>query len=191
MQARLTRAGELLDRVTSVDRAALTDAFAAAARAQETAARVRLLVSLACLLAVIGVSLWISRGVLRSLGDLTAGFRRFGEGDFATPIPLASRDELADVAQQANQMAISLDRTAWLRGGQTGIAEAVRGELEPVAIAQRALSFLARYVEAPAGAIYYLGEGDAFELLGRHALAGVDATPSFRPGEGMVGQAAL
>jgi PAS domain S-box-containing protein len=52
----------------------------------------------------------LSRGLLRSLAALTAGLRRFGAGDFREPVHVQSRDELADVAEQANHMAASLDR---------------------------------------------------------------------------------
>jgi len=36
-------------------------------------------------------SLWISREMLGGMAHLTAGFRRFGEGDFSSDIPVVRR----------------------------------------------------------------------------------------------------
>ncbi len=60
--------------------------------------------------AVLMLSAWLGREVLSSLAELTSGFRRFGAGSFGEPIRILSRDELGDVARQANQMASSLER---------------------------------------------------------------------------------
>jgi signal transduction histidine kinase len=112
MQARQRRAGELLGRATLVDREELTEVFASTARIQATATRIRLFVTLACLFLVMLLSLWLGRGVLRSLAGIAAGFERFGRGDFDVPIAVASHDELGDVAHRANQMARDLKRLA-------------------------------------------------------------------------------
>jgi GAF domain-containing protein/HAMP domain-containing protein len=201
MQERHAQAIDLLRQATAFDEASLTAAFAAATSAQQTASRIRLAVSLACLLLVIVLSLWFSRGVIRSLAGLTAGFERFGEGDFERPIPVTSGDELGDVANRANEMARSLERLHaastrgdWQKGGRAGLAQELRGELEPEEVADRSVAFLARYLGAPLGALYYRESDGALGLLGRYAPAaapGVAPAPRFRHGEGLVGQAAL
>jgi len=198
MQAKQARAAELLHQATSFDRTQLIDAFNAAAAGQRTGSHVRLGVSLACLVLLVFLSLWISRNVLRSVHDLTAGFRRFGEGDFSAVIPIVSLDELGDVARQANQMAESLRdleeerrRIDWLKGGQSGLSEQLRGELEPAQVAERAISFLARYLDCPVGALYWAVDGASLRLIGQHALGGGELAAAFNSGEGLVGQAAL
>jgi phosphoglycerate-specific signal transduction histidine kinase len=108
LQNRRKRVAELLDQATRFDQAELANAFSAAAAAQQIGSRVRLAVGIACLLVVFLLFLWISRDLLRSLAHLTAGFRRFGAGEFATPIPVQSSDELGDLARQANLMSQSL-----------------------------------------------------------------------------------
>src|SRR5437762_233787 len=100
--------GPQLDGALDRPRRGLQDGVAS--QAQSTAARVRLVVSVGCLLLVITLALWLGRGVLRSLGELAAGVERFGKGDFARPIRVLVEDELGEVAQQANQMAASLKR---------------------------------------------------------------------------------
>jgi PAS domain S-box-containing protein len=110
MQERQQAAAEQLKKVTAVDRAQLGAAFASVAEAERTAARYRLLISSACLVVVVALSAALSRSVLRSLAQLTAGFDRFGRGQFDQPIVIEGRDELGDVASHANQMARNLER---------------------------------------------------------------------------------
>jgi signal transduction histidine kinase len=112
MQVKQARFGEVLKRATAFDRRELAAAFGTAARAEATARAYRLWISVACLVSVTVLSLAITRGVVRSLADLAAGFHRFGKGDFGQPIRVRSRDEIEDLADQANQMAASLERFA-------------------------------------------------------------------------------
>ena len=73
MQTRYARAAEQLAQATAFENhAELAASFAAAARAQDQATRLRLLVTVACLLLVLLLSGWLSRGLLRSLEELRA-----------------------------------------------------------------------------------------------------------------------
>jgi signal transduction histidine kinase/CheY-like chemotaxis protein/HAMP domain-containing protein len=199
MQVDQARAAELLDAAATFDAKQLNEAFRAASDVQTTGARIRLAVSAVCLLLVVILTLWIGRGLFRTLADFGDGFRRFGDGDFSQPIPAEAKDELGDAARQANQMAERLralleerDRQDWLKSGQAGLVETLRGELEPGEVADRAAAFLARHLGAPVAALYYTAEADSFALLGRY---GVEADPTapatFRRGQGLVGEAAL
>ena len=67
-------------------------------------------VTLALLLLVTTVAYLTVRRLFRPLDDIGAGARRFGEGDFATPIPVRRQDELGDLAAQVNTMAAELQR---------------------------------------------------------------------------------
>jgi PAS domain S-box-containing protein len=110
MQAKQVRVADALGRATAFDGRQLNDAFAEAARSEAVARSYRLWISLACLASVLLLSLGLSRSLLRSVAELTAGFARFGAGRFEQPILLASGDELGDLAQRANQMAANLER---------------------------------------------------------------------------------
>jgi CheY-like chemotaxis protein len=202
MQAKQATTTTRLRRATALDKGELANAFLAASHAQATSARVRLVVSLLCLGLVGLLSVWLGRDVLRSLSALSAGVQRFGKGDFAMPIPVTGHDELAAVAEQANHMAASLqrfnserDRHDWLKAGEAGLAHELRGDLELKQVANRAVRFLARYLDAPAGALYFAEPGRHLALLGEYALpratAESAARTTFAPGEGLVGQAAL
>jgi two-component system phosphate regulon sensor histidine kinase PhoR len=63
--------------------------------------------ALASLLAF-GLSLALSQVSVRILGELTEGARRFGSGDFRARLPVASRDELGELARVMNDMAARL-----------------------------------------------------------------------------------
>jgi CheY-like chemotaxis protein/signal transduction histidine kinase len=205
MQQKQGRAMELLRAATALDRAELAGAFRETSRALTDSARIRLTVSVACLLAVILLSVWVGRGVLRSVAGLTTGLTRFGGGDFARPIAVESSDELGEVARRANEMAESLrrlsaerDRVEWLEAGHAGLARELRGELEPEEVATRAVRFLARTLDAPVAALYTSEPDGSLVLAAHHALApqstsASEGAPAFRfaPGEGLVGQAAL
>ena len=86
------------------------------------------------------------------------------------------------------------DRRDWLKAGYAGLVHELRGELRPEEVATRAASFLARYLDAPAAAIYHTDTDGSLHLLGHYAGSFPGGAPTqlrFRPGEGLVGQAAL
>jgi PAS domain S-box-containing protein len=110
MQAKQARVADALARATAFDGAKLNDAFAEATRSEAVARSYRLWISLACLASVLLLSLALSRSLLSSVAELTAGFARFGAGTFERPIRITSTDELGDLALHANQMAANLER---------------------------------------------------------------------------------
>ncbi|GCL62733.1 sensor histidine kinase [Pseudaquabacterium pictum] len=81
---------------------------------------------LAALLALTaGAWAWV-RLLLRPLGDIQAGARRYGDGDFSQPIPQTRQDELGALAAQVNAMATSLQH---MLAGQRGLLLAISHEL--------------------------------------------------------------
>jgi PAS domain S-box-containing protein len=111
MQRKQTRFAEVLKETTTFDRRELAEAFGAAVRAEAVARAYRLWISIGCLAAATLLSIGITRGILRSLEDLTDGFHRFGKGEFDQPIRVATHDEMERVAEHANQMAARLARS--------------------------------------------------------------------------------
>jgi CheY-like chemotaxis protein/signal transduction histidine kinase len=200
MQAKQTHALELLEKAAAFDRGELTAAFDSASRAHVVAGRVRLWLSIACLVLVIVLSLLMSRGMLRSQTQLTSGFERFGRGEFDQLIAAASDDEFGDLAEHANHMAGNLQRLAaereravWLERGYAALAAELRGELAPAGVAERATRVLATYLDALAAAFYALGEDQVLRPIGFFARADAATlvpAPEFAVGQGLVGQAA-
>ena len=201
MQAKQNLAFAALAKTVRLDRQELTAHFSAAREARTEAARTRVFIGVGCLAFALLVTLWLSRSALTDLAALSAGLARFGRGEFSQPVLVRSQDEFGTLAGAANQMAISLqklgaesEQNAWLTTGQARLADELRGELTPAEVADRAIRFLASYLEAPAGAFYCVQEQGDLVLLGQYALSAPGDDPALRrfaPGEGLVGQAAL
>ncbi len=203
MTAMQNKQGEVetaLQRAVALDRRELTASFATARQARQSAARSRLYIGIACMLAIVALSMLTSRGILRAIGRISEGFARFGRGQFSQAIEIESDDEIGYLGREANQMAANLDRLNrereqidWQKTGLAGLAHELRGELGPVEVADRALRFVAGYVGAPAGALYFEKDGP-LTLLGRCALGGAElpGAPAnvIQRGEGLVGAAA-
>ncbi|HEY2736251.1 MAG TPA: GAF domain-containing protein, partial [Polyangiales bacterium] len=201
MQAKQQRAASLLKSAMAFDRSELAAAFADVARAENDATKTRLLVSGTCLIVVILLSFWLTRGVLHSLAELGAGLDRFGRQEFGKAIDVDLSDEIGAIASQANQMAKSLarlseqrDREDWLKAGHAQLVHELRGDLEPTEIANRASRVLADYLKAPAAVLHYVSNDDRLCVLGHHAALGAlerdGVANSFRLGEGPIGAAA-
>ena len=61
-------------------------------------------ITLSALLALTAIAYLCVRRLLKPLDDIGAGAKRFGSGDFSTPIALKRRDELGELAGQINTM---------------------------------------------------------------------------------------
>jgi signal transduction histidine kinase/DNA-binding response OmpR family regulator len=197
MQAKRAQTAALIDESTLFDDAKLSNAFVETARLQERAHTIRIVITASCLVLLFGFTLWIGLGLGRQLVRLGAGLERFGGNDFKTPIATTSNDELGALAAQANSMAAQLQRfddertrAAWLDAGIAGLHGELAGALTPAQVAERAITYLARYIEVPIGALYYGQPGGPFDVLAGYAVETSQLERSIRIGEGLVGQAA-
>jgi len=207
MQSRQREVQKLIAKHVTLDRSQLVQAFDVVRGANERANRLRLALGLTGILMVLGLSAWVSRGLVRSLRHLESGFARFATGDFARSIPSEETKDLASLTQAANQMAASLQhlaevqaRDTWLKVARSGLADQLRGDITPQEMAQRSLRFLAKQVDAVAGALYLREKSGTLVLQGQLAQAGGTAgsndvanVASARviPGEGLLGESAL
>lgn len=81
-------------------------------------------------------------------------------------------------------------REEWLQTGQVGLATAMMGDQTLQQLGNSILEYLARYVDAVAGAIY-VGGGDFFRRSATYGVPdGVNLPAAFRLREGLLGQAA-
>jgi CheY-like chemotaxis protein/HAMP domain-containing protein len=178
MQARQAKVSSMIKRTTGLSREALAGSFASVEQANERAFRFRFGIGLVGLLLVLAFSLSASQSVLRALGNLSSGLSRFATGDFRDRIPTADLSELANLGHEANQMAADLQRLAeqrdredWLKESQARLSDELRGEVEPGALSERVVRFVAHRTGAVAAALYLLEDG-GLRLRGRYALSG-------------------
>lgn len=83
------------------------------------------------------------------------------------------------------------DKNSWLKTGQNGLSEELRGELTVEQAAGKALAFVANFLATPVGALYVnLGDGQ-FTFVAGHAFSPPDAAKvGFVIGEGLIGRTA-
>ncbi|HKP61270.1 MAG TPA: response regulator [Polyangiales bacterium] len=195
MQAKQLRAAEALREATSLDQDELARAFGAVSRAGEIGGRIQLWLSLTCFALVLGLSLWLSSRLVRSMSGLASGFERFGKGDLREPIRVVSDDELGQLARRANDMAQSLtrlheerDRADWVRTGHARLVQELQGDLDLDELGRRTANFLCNYLGCVAAVLYRVDPGGGLHALGQGTAEGA---PTFARGEGLLGQAAL
>src|SRR5688572_6119214 len=183
MQSRQREVEGLIAKHVTLDRSQLVGAFNAVRGANERANQFRLAIGVAGLVLMLGLSAWVSTGLLRSLRHLTSGFARFATGEFEPPISAEATKDLASLTQAANQMATSLQklaeeqtRDAWLKAARSGLSDKLRGDIAPAEMAQRTLRFLATQIHAVAGAMYVREKSGMLVLQGQLARAGERAS---------------
>ncbi|MGB8255045.1 MAG: HAMP domain-containing protein [Pseudonocardiaceae bacterium] len=127
-------------------------------------------------------------------------------GDLTQQISVAARGEVADLKDTINQMITNLRETTkenseqgWLDSNLARIGGLLQGQRDVEEVAQMIMKEVAPLVKAQVGAFFLAVEPgvDEFEaqpvewrLCGAYALEADGAPPTFRAGQGLVGQAA-
>lgn len=139
---------------------------------------------LICVLAAVGISLYLSRAILRPLGNLTSAVNAFGAGNRDARAGVMSNDELGQVAEEFNRAAQALQDNE--RREQQASME-LRSKVDSVlAVVTRAAAgdLTGRITVSGPDAIGQLGDGLArmFDnlrvLLNRVQKAGIQVTTS-------------
>jgi len=80
----------------------------------------------------------------------------------------------------------------WIKTGGNELSARLSGEMDMSALANGVIAFLAPYLNAQIGAFYVQGEDGVLTLAGSYAFSKrKELSEGFRPGQGLVGQAAL
>jgi signal transduction histidine kinase/DNA-binding response OmpR family regulator/HAMP domain-containing protein len=188
-----------LEATTTPNRTRMVAAFRAARQAHSRTLQIDVLIAVLALVLAGSLSWRIIRGAVRRLQQVQAGMERLAGGDFSHEIKVTSQDEFGDLARQANETAARLRgyrenslREDWVKTGLSGLASELVGELAPSQLCSRALAYLARYLDAQVAAAFLAdGNGDLQFCAGVACVPPGAVPSSFRPGEGLLGQAAL
>ena len=87
--------------------------------------------------------------------------------------------------------AIARRRQEWLQSGQVGLGAAMLGDQRTKQLGDKILQFLARFLDAHAGAVF-VGGGDNYRRVSTYGVpANADIPECFAPREGLLGQAAV
>ncbi|GAB4398868.1 MAG: hypothetical protein OHK0053_18220 [Microscillaceae bacterium] len=129
--------------------------------------------------------------VVNTLKDVVQIARRISDGDTSQSIRVKSEHDA--LANSINQMIDHFKKQNRITEGLNDLTQSISGNLTPVEIANRAVSFVSRFLEAAQGALYvFHRERESLDLLGTYAFAERDSLSNhFKLGEGLVGQVAL
>ena len=98
-----------------------------------------------------------------------------------------------EVLQQQADHAALLQQQAWLRSGQTRLAEQMLGQPDMARLGHSALEFLAHYLDAPVAALYSRDSDDLLRRVATHGFTpgSEQVEQTFYGTQGLVGRAAL
>ncbi|MEA3217985.1 MAG: hypothetical protein QOJ19_4141, partial [Acidimicrobiia bacterium] len=152
----------------------------------------------------------LTHNVNQLASNLTTQVRAIGEvstavaqGDLTRQIAVDAAGEVAELKDNVNQMIANLRETTrknadqdWLNSNLARISGLMQGQRNLETACQLIMSEVTPLVNAHRGAMYLVEQapdGDrSFKLIAGYGLTnGSEATPRFRPGEGLVGQAAV
>lgn len=118
-------------------------------------------------------------------------------GDFSHQLETkGGRDRLSNslnhMINKLRESMAEIRRENWLKTGQSELASHLNSDVPVQELAQRALNFLARYLEAPVGALYIVDDEGTARLCASFAFTFRKENANvFARGESLVGQAVL
>ena len=141
----------------------------------------------------------VSNRIVRPIRRLSELVKRAAGGTFDQEIEVEARNEIGELAGDANRMLHGLRemteenrRKDWFETGLGKLNDKMRGDQDPAALGRSIITFLAEYLNARIGAIYVADDNNLLKLLGSYAFKRrKNLSNEFEFGEGLVGQAAL
>ena len=131
---------------------------------------------------------------LRSVVDLA---ENVSKGNYDTAIPIRGEDDrmgmaLKKMTDNLRQASKEDARNSWFNKGQTELADRMRGDQDLDEMLRQVVTFVAKYVEAQVGAIFMADTERCLRMVSSYAYKKrKKLSNEFRPGEGLIGQAAL
>lgn len=125
--------------------------------------------------------------------------KTIAQGDYRAQVtPLGEKDELGtalfQMTNMLRDMSAKTEQEAWIKNGQAGLANLMRGDLTLHELSKNVISYLAKYLGALVGAFYCVSpnERDLLYLTGSFAHQYRKGNRNeIRFGEGLVGQCAI
>mgnify|MGYP001316324325 CR=1 FL=1 len=153
-----------------------------------------LLIALLILAAVVGlVAVKFAKSVTEPLLQGMGFANDIASGKLNSTLKLERRDELGQLSNALNDMAVQLTDLDWLKTGKENLDDQLRGDLTLSELAKRFVSFFTKHMNGELGALYLFDEKTK-QLALTSSYAFSDRNGNFNKvnlGEGMVGQAAM
>ncbi len=148
---------------------------------------------LGVILLSICIGYFMTSSILSSVSSLRGTMSKITATGELTRAELIGNNEITEMSQHFNGLIERLKSLFWLREGQNALNNELSAELTYDEILTRSLNFVARYVNACAGALYSYNEKNSVCEL-KSSFAFVERkylSHAFAPGEGIVGQVAV
>lgn len=144
----------------------------------------------------------LSAAINQMLDNLKSVVRQattIAQGDYCAQIsPLSEKDELGNALFQMTStlrdMSKRNEQDAWIKNGQAGLANLMRGDLTIHALSKNVISYLAKYLSALIGTFYCVDQSkkELLRLTGSYAHHFRKGNRGeIQMGEGLVGQCAI
>ncbi len=145
----------------------------------------------------IGQMLRSSNLLVLTMETLSRQADRIAAGNYSESVAILSEQDRLGIA--INNMTLMLrenqqqgEEQNWLTSGQAQLDNLLRGEQSVEEMADKIVTFLASHLQAAIGALYLSNDDGLLHLQASYAYKSrKNLANVFRPGEGMVGQAAL
>lgn len=155
-----------------------------------------LLAAISCLVVLAGIL--VSHRIAGPIARLGRAMQRVADGEHLLEVDLGGPAEVGRLARQFGFMLEAMreaqgasERQYRTQRSLFELHEKMRGESEPVALAETVLRYAADYYSAPVGVFYMAGSGGRLEPVARLGLGENDLTvKEVRIGEGVIGTVA-
>jgi CheY-like chemotaxis protein/signal transduction histidine kinase/HAMP domain-containing protein len=175
---------------------------AIAGRNNKIAFSISILIALLSVFIGLAAGLWIAKLISSNLKKMVEVANKIADGNLDTKIEIESTDEIGKLAEATQKMQASLLKVKietqeqdWLKTGIVRINDVMRGELDLLNIGNRVITEITTYLDAKIGAFYLFentGEEAVLTMFSSYAYQKrKNLSNKFKPGEGLVGQAAL
>ena len=149
-------------------------------------------IGLAVITALVFTAAVFSKRISNPIYRLTAVTKRITEGDLTARADQTSFGETGELGRSFNEMAQKIFEAIWLKTGLNEFTKITSGKQDLKSFGRSAICFLSEYIDAAVGALYVSDEDGVLEFISGYAFSDKNEMLSrYRPGEGLVGQAAL
>ncbi len=142
---------------------------------------------------------YLTKSISEPISEAVDVADKIGRGELGSNVELRGSVELFNLGSALNEMRSSLfkinsqqELNEWLVTGQNGLNEAMRGDKPLEVISTEIMKFMADYLKVIVGAVYvYESSSESFVLKEGYAIERTSTPERYKPGEGLVGQAAV
>jgi len=137
------------------------------------------------------------REISRRLGAIEGIANQISSGNYDLQVSDEGNDALGSIAVSLNRMGNSLQSSftdlqnrEWMQTGIAQLNEIMIGEKDLTRLAEKVVTFLSTYINAPIGVFYFIRPDRTIEPLAGHGVSKARLAREIPFGEGLAGQAA-